>query len=54
MLVFNEQNREFVVTCAANHTFTAPFDMRQIKYWCNRCTRSERDTRKAFFREADA
>lgn len=54
MFIFNEQTRDFTITCGFNHTFTAPFDMKQIKYWCSRCTRSERDTRKAYFREADA
>ena len=54
VFIFNEETRDFTITCAFNHTFTAPFDMKQIKYWCTRCTRSERDTRKAYFREADA
>jgi hypothetical protein len=54
MFTFNEETRDFTIICGFNHTFTAPFDMKQIKYWCNRCTRSERDTRKAYFREADA
>lgn len=54
MFTFNEETRDFTIICGFNHTFTAPFDMKQLKYWCNRCTRSERDTRKAYFREADA
>lgn len=54
MFTFNEETRDFTFTCGFAHTFTAPFDMRQIKFWCSRCTRSERDTRKAYFREADA
>lgn len=54
MFTFNEQTCDFTIICGFNHAFTAPFDVRQIKYWCNRCTRSERDTRKAYFREADA
>lgn len=27
---------------------------RSVKYWCSNCARSERDTRKAYFRQCDA
>lgn len=51
-----------MITCKNAHMWRVSFvprtitggTIRQVKYWCARCERSERDARKAFHRERDA
>jgi hypothetical protein len=62
ILDFDAEASEIVITCKNAHMWRVSFvpraitggTIRQVKYWCARCERSERDARKAFHRERDA
>jgi hypothetical protein len=59
---FNTETTELTLTCKNAHMWAVAFvpraitggTLKQVKYWCVRCERSERDTRKAFHREQEA
>lgn len=53
-LEFIESTKEIRVTCGNRHTWTVPFKVKNVKFWCGQCDRSERDRRKAYHREFDA
>jgi hypothetical protein len=54
-ITYDEGVRGFRVSCQGGwHTWTTPFQVKVVKYWCEKCTRTERDTRKAYHRAAEA
>jgi hypothetical protein len=54
-IAFDETVKGFRITCQGGwHTWTTPFQVKIVKYWCEKCTRTERDTRKAYHRAAEA
>jgi len=54
-ITYEENVKGFRVSCQGGwHTWTTPFQVKIVKYWCEKCTRTERDTRKAYHRAAEA
>ncbi len=52
IIEFVDATKEIQLVCVNQHKWAVPFKVKFVKYWCTRCpNRSERDRRKAYFRE---